>query len=143
MQERCPVCDLKFAHEAGYFISAMYISYGIALLTITLIAALLWAVTGWWITKDVIWAVILFLPFPLSHFSPVFCGSIWIRRLIRRHADLNLARRITDLLRFSATGYPVTYVQKYRDFELALFAAGAVPSCCSHGHAPWLAFCAH
>ncbi len=100
-------------------------------------------VTGWWITKDVIWAVILFLPFPLSHFLPVFCGSIWIRRLIRRHADLNLARRITDLLRFSAAGYPVTYVQKYRDFELALFAAGAVPSCCSHGHAPWLAFCAH
>ena len=63
MQERCPVCDLKFAREAGYFIGAMYISYGIALLTITLIAALLWAVTGWWITKDVIWAVILFLPF--------------------------------------------------------------------------------
>jgi len=143
VQERCPVCDLKFAREAGYFIGAMYISYGIALLTITLIAALLWAVTGWWITKDVIWAVILFLPFPLSHFLPVFCGSIWIRRLIRRHADLNLARRITDLLRFTAAGYPVTYVQKYRDFELALFAAGAVPSCCSHGHAPWLAFCAH
>jgi len=63
MQERCPVCDLKFAREAGYFIGAMYISYGMALLTITLIAALLWAVTGWWITKDVIWAVVLFLPF--------------------------------------------------------------------------------
>ena len=26
---------------------------------------------------------------------------------------------------------PVTYVQKYRDFELALGAARAVPSCCS------------
>jgi uncharacterized protein (DUF983 family) len=63
MQERCPVCDLKFAREAGYFIGAMYISYGIALLTITLIAALLWVLTGWWITKDVIWAVVLFLPF--------------------------------------------------------------------------------
>ena len=63
MQDRCPTCDLKFAREAGYFICAMYISYGISLLTITLIAALLWAVTGWWITKDVIWAVVLFLPF--------------------------------------------------------------------------------
>jgi len=63
MQDRCPICDLKFAREAGYFIGAMYISYGISLLTITLIAALLWAVTGWWITKDVIWAVVLFLPF--------------------------------------------------------------------------------
>ena len=63
MRERCPVCDLKFAREAGYFVGAMYISYGIALLVIALIAGLLWAVTGWWITKDVIWAVVLFLPF--------------------------------------------------------------------------------
>jgi MFS family permease len=28
-----------------------------------LLAALLWRVTGWWITKDTIWAVLLFLPF--------------------------------------------------------------------------------
>src|SRR5437773_3176925 len=63
MQERCPICDLKFAREAGYFVGAMYISYGIALLVIALIAGLLWAATGWWITKDVIWAVVLFLPF--------------------------------------------------------------------------------
>ncbi len=110
MQERCPVCDLKFAREAGYFIGAMYISYGIALLTITLIAALLWAVTGWWITKDVIWAVILFLPFPLSHFSPVFCGSIWIRRLIRRHDDFTswVLRRWS--LAFMVKGYVAAHV---------------------------------
>jgi hypothetical protein len=27
------------------------------------IAALLWFLTGWWITKVIIWAAVLFLPF--------------------------------------------------------------------------------
>jgi uncharacterized protein (DUF983 family) len=76
MQERCPVCDLKFAREAGYFVGAMYISYGVALLVIALIAALLWALTGWWITKDVIWAVILFLPFAPT--ITLFARVLWI-----------------------------------------------------------------
>jgi len=76
MQERCPVCDLKFAREAGYFVGGMYISYGIALLVIALIAGLLWAVTGWWITKDVIWAVILFLP--LAPTITLFARVLWI-----------------------------------------------------------------
>ena len=76
MQERCPVCDLKFAREAGYFIGAMYISYGIALFVIAFIASLLWAVTGWWITKDVIWAVVLFLPFAPT--ITLFARILWI-----------------------------------------------------------------
>jgi len=76
MQERCPVCDLKFAREAGYFVGAMYISYGIALLVIAFIAGLLWAATGWWITKDVIWAVILFLPFAPT--ITLFARILWI-----------------------------------------------------------------
>jgi hypothetical protein len=76
MQERCPVCDLKFAREHGYFVGAMYISYGIALLSIALIAALLWALTGWWITKDVIWAVVLFLPFAPT--ITLFARILWI-----------------------------------------------------------------
>src|SRR2546425_9853466 len=76
MQERCPVCDLKFAREAGYFLGAMYISYGIALVTITLIAALLWRITGWWITKDTVWAVVLFLP--LAPTIALFSRVLWI-----------------------------------------------------------------
>jgi hypothetical protein len=76
MHERCPVCHLKFAREAGYFLGAMYISYGIALVTITLIAALLWRITGWWITKDTVWAVILFLP--LAPTIALFSRVLWI-----------------------------------------------------------------
>jgi uncharacterized protein (DUF983 family) len=76
MCERCSVCDLKFEREPGYFLGAMYLSYGLALVTIALIAALLWAITGWWITKDTIWAVVLFLP--LAPTITLFARVLWI-----------------------------------------------------------------
>ena len=65
MYERCAVCGLKFEREEGYFLGAMYVSYGLALVIIALIAVILWAVTGWWITKVAVWAVVLFLPLAL------------------------------------------------------------------------------
>jgi hypothetical protein len=76
MHERCPVCDLKFEREPGYFLGAMYISYALALVIVSLITALLWSVTGWWITKDTIWAVILFLP--LTPTISLFARVLWI-----------------------------------------------------------------
>src|SRR5580704_71742 len=76
MHERCPVCDLKFEREPGYFLGAMYVSYGLALVIIALIAALLWSVTNWWITKDTIWAVVLFLP--LAPTITLLARVLWI-----------------------------------------------------------------
>jgi uncharacterized protein (DUF983 family) len=76
MHQRCSVCDLKFQREEGYFLGAMYISFGLALTIIAVIAALLWAITGWWITKDVIWAVVLFLP--LAPGISLFARVLWI-----------------------------------------------------------------
>ena len=76
MCERCSVCDLKFQREEGYFLGAMYISFGLALVIIALIAALLWAITGWWITKDMIWALVLFLP--LAPAISLFARVLWI-----------------------------------------------------------------
>jgi len=63
MHEECSVCHLRYEREPGYFLGAMYISYGLGVLLIVLFAFLLWLATGWWITKDVLWAVVLFLPF--------------------------------------------------------------------------------
>ncbi len=54
----------------------MYISFGLALAIIGLIAVVLRAITGWWITKDVIWAVILFLP--LAPSISLFARVLWI-----------------------------------------------------------------
>lgn len=76
MHERCPVCNLRFEREQGYFLGAMYISYGLALPIIALIALLLWTITGWWITKDTIWAVVLFLP--LAPAIALFSRVLWI-----------------------------------------------------------------
>ena len=45
MFERCPVCDLRFEREPGYFMGAMYISYVLGLLVIAVFAAVLLVVT--------------------------------------------------------------------------------------------------
>ena len=76
MHESCPICDLKFHREHGYFLGAMYISYGLALAAILVIALALWLVTPWRIDRVVIWAIILFLPLvlPITLFSRV----LWI-----------------------------------------------------------------
>jgi hypothetical protein len=73
MYERCPVCDLKFERESGYFLGAMYISYGLGVINVALIALILWAATSWGIVKIIIWASILFLPFvwPITLLSRV------------------------------------------------------------------------
>ena len=76
MNTCCPVCDLKFERESGYFLGAMYVSYGLGLAIITLLAAALWSVTGWWITKDTIWAVVMFLPFAPT--TALFSRVLWI-----------------------------------------------------------------
>lgn len=62
MQEECSVCHLRYEREPGYFLGAMYISYGLGVPVIAVFALLIWAATGWWITKDVVLAVVLFLP---------------------------------------------------------------------------------
>jgi hypothetical protein len=72
----CPVCNLLFDREPGYFLGAMYISYGIGIVTVALVAAAVWRVTGWWITTDTIVAVLLFLP--LAPTITLLARVLWI-----------------------------------------------------------------
>ena len=76
MHERCPVCDLKFEREEGYFLGAMYISYGIGVVMICVFATALWLLTRWSLQKVVLWGIVLFIPFapPITLFSRV----LWI-----------------------------------------------------------------
>ena len=76
MNERCPVCDLKFEREEGYFLGAMYISYGLALVLIVALAALLWVLFHWSIKKSVIWGLIFFLP--MAPLITLFSRVLWI-----------------------------------------------------------------
>ena len=63
MNDRCPVCGLHFNREPGYFLGAMYISYGLGIAVIVAFGAVLWAFTNWRLNKIAFWAVVLFLPF--------------------------------------------------------------------------------
>ena len=54
----------------------MYISYGLGVLIMAPIAPPFWALTGWWITKVIIWAVVLFLP--LAPTITLFARVLWI-----------------------------------------------------------------
>jgi uncharacterized protein (DUF983 family) len=85
MREQCPECGLKFAREPGYFLGAMYISYGLAILTIPLLALILWAFTGWPLERVAIRACVIFLPLavPIALLSRV----LWI--YIDRFIDPN------------------------------------------------------
>ena len=51
MNRCCPTCDLEFERETGYFLGAMYFSYGLALIIGAPVAIILvlWHVPDWWI----------------------------------------------------------------------------------------------
>ena len=76
MQECCPNCGLKFERELGFFLGAMYISYGLALSTIVALGLLLWAATPWSLQKITLWAILLFLP--LAPTLTLFSRVLWI-----------------------------------------------------------------
>jgi len=76
MHERCPVCDLQFQRESGYFLGAMYISYGLALIVILALAVVLWFLTHWRLDKLTIWAILLFLP--LAPSLTLLARVLWI-----------------------------------------------------------------
>src|SRR5579864_9761989 len=63
MNDRCPVCGLRFNREPGYFLGAMYISYGLALAVIVALGIAAWALTHWHVDRIALVAILLFLPF--------------------------------------------------------------------------------
>jgi uncharacterized protein (DUF983 family) len=47
MHETCSVCGLRFLREAGYFLGAMYVSYGLGVLTVLPVATSLVVLFDW------------------------------------------------------------------------------------------------
>lgn len=66
MNDRCPCCGLLINREPGYFLGAMYISYGLGIAVIGAFGAVFWVLAKWtkwsWM-KIGLWAMVLFLPF--------------------------------------------------------------------------------
>ena len=67
---------MRFEREPGYFLGAMYIGYGLALVTITVFSAVLFALTRLHLRGSVIAAVLLFLP--LAPFLTHLARVLWI-----------------------------------------------------------------
>jgi uncharacterized protein (DUF983 family) len=76
MHERCPVCDLKFEREEGYFLGAMYISYGIGVVMICAFATALWMLTRWSLQRVVLLGILIFVPFAPG--ITLFSRVLWI-----------------------------------------------------------------
>jgi hypothetical protein len=76
MYEYCPECSLKFEREAGYFLGAMYIGYGLALATVAIFSVFVWLLFRWSIPKSVIVGLLLFLPF--TPLLTVMARVLWI-----------------------------------------------------------------
>jgi hypothetical protein len=77
MNPTCPVCGLPFEREEGYFLGAMYISYGmsvILLVTATLLASLL--LPTWDLGWVALLASALYVPFVPLVFR--YSRVIWI-----------------------------------------------------------------
>ena len=76
MPSRCPVCDLRFEREAGYFVGAIYINYG---LTVTIALAGHFTLDAW-LGLPVAWQLGLWgtfvVVFPLWAFR--YSKALWL-----------------------------------------------------------------
>jgi uncharacterized protein (DUF983 family) len=79
MNARCSICGLPFLREAGYFLGAMYVSYGLGVLTILPVGLILAIVLEW-----PLWVVI-----PLVILQTVLSMPLFLRfsRVIWLHVD--------------------------------------------------------
>lgn len=47
MNETCAVCGLRFSREQGYFLGAIYVSYGLGVLTVLPVSVVLAIIVDW------------------------------------------------------------------------------------------------
>jgi hypothetical protein len=76
MYATCPVCDLKFAREQGYFLGAMYVSYGLSIPPVLALVFTLWFGARWTFGSAVFGAFVAYLP--LVPFVVRISRVIWI-----------------------------------------------------------------
>jgi uncharacterized protein (DUF983 family) len=77
MNTRCPVCDLLFDREPGYFLGALYISYGMS--TVLLLLGL-WIGHALFPAFDLGWLVLILgvLYLPLVPLMTRYARVLWI-----------------------------------------------------------------
>ena len=74
MNEHCEVCGYKFDKEPGYFLGAMYVSYGLTILEMLV----LFLATFWYVPLAAFFAIILGALVLFSFFNFRLARVIWI-----------------------------------------------------------------
>ncbi len=69
MNPTCPVCSFVFEPEPGYFVGAMYVSYGLAILALlpTVAALALFGIPDLWIIFSAVLELIVLSPFTFRY----------------------------------------------------------------------------
>jgi uncharacterized protein (DUF983 family) len=76
MHPRCPVCGLNYNREPGYFLGAMYISYGFGAALMVAFFLLFWKFTSWKFSTLMVASFLALLPFAPS--LTLFSRVLWI-----------------------------------------------------------------
>jgi uncharacterized protein (DUF983 family) len=76
MNENCPTCNLHFEREPGYFMGAMYVSYGMSVGLILLLTILIHLV----LVDDLSWSVLIaaVLYIPVVPFTWRYSRILWM-----------------------------------------------------------------
>lgn len=85
LHPNCPVCGLPFLRETGYFLGAMYVSYGLGVLTIL--------PTGLFLSLVLEWPLIVVIPIVMI--QAILLMPLFLRysRIIWLHLDQMLDPR--------------------------------------------------
>ena len=76
MPERCPRCGLYYEREHGYFVGAMAISYGLAVVLVAILFFGVLALTHWSLEWVLLVAGLAFLP--LAPLCLRYSRAVWI-----------------------------------------------------------------
>lgn len=74
--DTCPVCGLRFEREPGYFLGAMYVSYGLSIAPVLVLFLLIWRFSGW--PYDVSIGAAFFAYVPLAPVVARFARVVWM-----------------------------------------------------------------
>jgi uncharacterized protein (DUF983 family) len=74
MHEHCPVCGYKFEKEPGYFLGAMYVSYGMTILEMLVI----FFATYWFVPLAVFFVIVFAAMVVFSFFNFRIARIFWI-----------------------------------------------------------------
>jgi uncharacterized protein (DUF983 family) len=81
---QCPVCELRFGREHGYYSGAMYVSYALAAPIVIIIASILVLFHNWFMPQ---WSIYWFYLLTLILFVPLAPTVFRYSRIIWIHFD--------------------------------------------------------